>query len=362
MKAVDTMQAKMKANPGFVDVDNTYRAGKPLLSVKLDRERAASVGLPAAMVGGTLRAFLGGDKFASYREGGNQYDVRLRLPEHVRSDPNAIALLPIRTPAGQIVELRSVASVSQGEGPSQIDRQALKRQVTMLADLKGYALGEATAFLSEAAKGLPDSVQTGFEGQGKELARTVREFGMALILGIVLVYMILGAQFESLLDPFTIMLALPLSVIGAIIGLLLAREYMSMFAMIGMIMLAGLVTKNGILIVEFTNQLRDEGKSAREALLEAGPLRLRPILMTTVAMIAGMIPVALARGDGAETRTGMAWAIIGGLTASTFLTLVIVPVVYSLLDRLRRKHAHREVPAPERLAAVEPEEEAETGT
>lgn len=361
LKAVDTVQAKMKANPGFVDVDSTYRAGKPLLSVRLDRERAAAVGLPAALVGGTLRAFLGGDKFASYREGGNQYDVRLRLPEHVRSDPSAIASLPIRTPAGQIVELRSVANVSRGEGPSQIDRQALKRQVTMLADLKGYSLGEATAFLTEVSKGVPASVQTGFEGQGKELARTVKEFGMALVLGIILVYMILGAQFESLLDPFTIMLALPLSVIGAMVGLLIAREYMSMFAMIGMIMLAGLVTKNGILIVEFTNQLRDEGKSARDALLEAGPLRLRPILMTTVAMIAGMIPVALARGDGAETRTGMAWAIIGGLTASTFLTLVIVPVVYSLLDRLRRKHAHRDA-VPERLTAVEPEPEEETGT
>jgi HAE1 family hydrophobic/amphiphilic exporter-1 len=139
---------------------------------------------------------------------------------------------------------------------------------------------------------------------------------------------------------------------------------MSMFAMIGMIMLAGLVTKNGILIVEFTNQLRDEGKSARDALLEAGPLRLRPILMTTVAMIAGMLPVALARGDGAETRTGMAWAIIGGLTASTFLTLLIIPVVYSLLDRLRRKHAHREVPAPEHVVLVDGQalEQRETGT
>jgi len=363
LKAVETIQAKMKANPGFVDVDSTYRAGKPLLSVRLDRERAAAVGVPAALVGGTLRAFLGGDKFASYREGGNQYDVRLRLPDHVRSDLDAIASLPIRTPRGEIVELRSVATVTQGEGPSQIDRQALKRQVTMLADLKGYALGDATAFLAEAAKGLPASVQTGFEGQGKELARTVKEFGMALVLGIILVYMILGAQFESLLDPFTIMLALPLSVIGAILGLLLSNEFMSMFAMIGMIMLAGLVTKNGILIVEFTNQLRDEGRSARDALLEAGPLRLRPILMTTVAMIAGMIPVAVARGDGAETRTGMAWAIIGGLTASTFLTLLIVPVVYSLLDGLRRKHAHREVPAPEHVLVVDGKPvERQTGT
>jgi HAE1 family hydrophobic/amphiphilic exporter-1 len=343
LKAVEAIQAKMKAKKGFVDVDTSYRAGKPLLSVRLDRDRAAGVGVPAVMVGQTLRAFLGGDKFTSYREKGNQYDVRLRLPEAVRSDPAAIAALPIRTPAGQIVELRSVANVVQGTGPSQIDRQALKRQVVMLADLKNYSDGESQAFLRDAAKDLPASIQYGFEGRGKEFAKMGRNFLFALILGIVLVYMVLGAQFESLLDPFTIMMALPLSVIGAIAALLISREYMSMFAMIGMIMLAGLVTKNGILIVEFTNQLRDEGKSVRDALLEAGPLRLRPILMTTVAMVAGMLPVAFARGDGAESRTGMAWAIIGGLIASTFLTLLIVPVIYSLLDRLRKKHAHREV-------------------
>jgi HAE1 family hydrophobic/amphiphilic exporter-1 len=343
LKAAETIQAKMKAKKGFVDVDTSYRAGKPLLSVRLDRDRASAVGVPAAVVGQTLRAFLGGDKFTSYREKGDQYDVRLRLPEEIRRDPNAIAALPIRTPTGQIVELRSVANIVQGTGPSQIDRQALKRQVVLLADLKDYSDGESQAFLRAAAKELPASIQAGFEGRGKEFAKMGKNFLFALILGVILVYMVLGAQFESLLDPFTIMMALPLSVIGAILGLLISREYMSMFAMIGMIMLAGLVTKNGILIVEFTNQLRDEGKSVRDALLEAGPLRLRPILMTTVAMVAGMLPVAFARGDGAESRTGMAWAIIGGLIASTFLTLLIVPVVYSLLDRLRSKHAHREL-------------------
>jgi HAE1 family hydrophobic/amphiphilic exporter-1 len=153
----------------------------------------------------------------------------------------------------------------------------------------------------------------------------------------VLVYIILAAQFESLVHPFTIMMSLPFAVIGGIGGLLIARQYMSMMAMIGFIMLMGLVTKNGILLVEFTNQLRARGKSTMEALLEAGPIRLRPILMTTVAMIAGMIPVALARGDGAETRVPMAVAIIGGLLTSTALTLGIVPVVYSLLDDARNR-------------------------
>ncbi len=339
LASVEKVKAAMKANPGLADVDTTYRAGRPLLSVQVDRDRAAAVGIPAATVGRTLRAFLGQDAFATYREKGEQYDVKLQLPVAVRADPDAIGALTLRSPRGELVEVRSLARLVNGEGPSQIERQALKRQVTLLADLKGYSLGEAMAFLDGAARELPQGVQHDFEGQGKELGNTAREFLMAILLGVILIYMILAAQFESLLDPFTIMLSLPLSVIGAIAALLAAHEYMSMMAMIGMIMLAGLVTKNGILIVEFTNQLREDGRSAREALLEAGPLRLRPILMTTVAMIAGMIPVALARGDGAETRTGMAWAIIGGLAASTVLTLVVVPVVYALLDGLRRRHA-----------------------
>lgn len=342
LATVEKVKADMQALPGLADVDTTYRAGRPLVSVHVDRDRAASVGLPAAAIGQTLRAFLGQDAFTTYREKGDQFDVKLQLPPAVRADPDAIGALTLRSPKGDLVEVRSVATLSPGEGPSQIERQALKRQVTLLADLKSWSLGSAMTHLNELGKSFPRGIQYDFEGQGKELASTATEFLVALLLGVILIYMILAAQFESLLDPVTIMLSLPLAVIGAIGALLLAHEFMSILAMIGMIMLCGLVTKNGILIVEFTNQLRDEGRSTREALLEAGPLRLRPILMTSVAMIAGMIPVALARGDGAETRTGMAWAIIGGLAASTVLTLVVVPVVYSLLDGLRRRHAARD--------------------
>jgi hydrophobic/amphiphilic exporter-1 (mainly G- bacteria), HAE1 family len=341
LATVEKVKAAMKQNPGLADVDSTYRAGRPLLSVQVDRDRAAAVGLPAAAIGQTLRAFLGQDAFATYREKGDQFDVKLQLPAAVRADPDAIGALTLRSPKGELVEVRSIARLAPGEGPSQIERQALKRQVTLLADLKSYSLGEAIASLTAMSKEFPAGIQSDFEGQGKELANTAAEFLMALLLGVILIYMILAAQFESVLDPVTIMVSLPLAVIGAIGALLLVHEYMSMFAMIGMIMLAGLVTKNGILIVEFTNQLREEGRSTLDALLEAGPRRLRPILMTSVAMIAGMVPVALARGDGAETRTGMAWAIIGGLAASTVLTLIVVPVVYSLFDGLRRRHAAR---------------------
>jgi HAE1 family hydrophobic/amphiphilic exporter-1 len=328
----------MLRNPGFVDVDTTWRGGKPQLDVEVDRERAAALGIPAAVLGQNLRALMGGDKVTDFHQGGDTYDIKVKLTDQTLADPAALGAIPVRTATGQLVELRGIATVRSGTGPSQIEHQGQMRQVTILADLRNYALGDAMTFLNDfAGKELPPGVQFDFEGQGRELKTAGRAFGVALLLGIVLVYIILAAQFESLVHPFTIMMSLPFAVIGGIGGLLIARQYMSMMAMIGFIMLMGLVTKNGILLVEFTNQLRAAGRSTKEALLEAGPIRLRPILMTTVAMIAGMIPVALARGDGAETRVPMGVAIIGGLLTSTVLTLGIVPVVYSLLDDARNR-------------------------
>src|SRR5690606_10973420 len=342
---------------GFVDIDTSYRPGKPELAVVLDRDRAAALGIPAASLGQTLRAYLGGDKISDYREGGETYEVRIRLPEHVLADAASIGKLPVRAGNGELVELRNVARVEERAGPTQIDRQSLLRQITIYANLRqGVSLGEGMAFLQEfAQRGLPPSIITGFDGAGGEMGEAMVNFVVALVLGIVLVYMVLAAQFESLVHPFTIMMALPFAVIGAFVALLVTGEYFSIFAMIGLIMLMGLVTKNGILLVEFANQLKAQGLSTREALEKAGPLRLRPILMTTFAMIGGMIPPALASGDGAELRNGMAVAIIGGLITSTFLTLGVVPVVYSLLDQLvawlRRKLGREAPAATEDLAA-----------
>jgi HAE1 family hydrophobic/amphiphilic exporter-1 len=338
LAAVEKTRAHMRANPGLVDVDTTWRTGKPELQVEVDRERAAALGIAAASLGQNVRALLGGDVVAEFHEGGRTYDVKVRLPPDVLADPGALGAVPVRARDGQLVELRSIATVQPALGPSQIEHQAQLRQVTLLADLKDYSLGEATAYLNTFAdRELPSSVSHDFEGQGRELGKAARAFLGALLLGIVLVYIVLAAQFESLVHPFTIMMSLPFAVIGGIAGLLLSGQYMSMMSMIGFIMLMGLVTKNGILLVEFANQLKGKGLGTREALLEAGPIRLRPILMTSVAMIAGMIPVALARGDGAEVRVPMAVTIIGGLVTSTALTLGIVPVVYSLLDGLRRR-------------------------
>jgi len=354
--AVEKTREAMKRNPGFADVDTTWRLGKPQLDVVVDRERAAAFGVPAAVLGQNVRALMGGDKVADFHEAGDTYEIKVRLPPAVLADPGALGAIPVRAASGQLIELRTLADVTSTLGPAQIEHQAQLRQVTMLADLKNYSLSEAKTFLNDFAKReLPATVHRDYAGQAKEFDKMGKAFGMALLLGIVLVYIVLAAQFESLVHPFTIMMSLPFAVIGGIGGLLIAQQYMSMMAMIGFIMLMGLVTKNGILLVEFTNQLKAQGKSTREALLEAGPVRLRPILMTSVAMIAGMIPVALARGDGAETRVPMAVAIIGGLVTSTVLTLGIVPVVYSLVDGLRSRlwqAAKDEEPAEEPVPHV----------
>ncbi|HWV38117.1 MAG TPA: efflux RND transporter permease subunit [Vulgatibacter sp.] len=343
LASASRVEAALRESPMFVDVDSTYRTGKPQLDVILDRDRAAALGIPAATVGQALRAFMGGDKVAEFRDGGKTYEIKIRLPPDVLGDEGKIGALTVRAANGQLVELRNLAEVRPGEGPTQIDRQSRERQVTLLADMAaGYGLSEGMAFLTDfAEENLPKSVIAEFDGQAKELGRTAISFVTALLLGIILVYMILAAQFESLLDPFTIMMSLPFAVIGALGALFLTGEFLSMFAMIGMIMLMGLVTKNGILLVDFTNQLRARGKSTHDALMEAGPIRLRPILMTTVAMIAGMIPLAIASGDGSEVRNGMAVAIIGGLVTSTVLTLGVVPVVYSLLDSAKNRVTRR---------------------
>jgi hydrophobic/amphiphilic exporter-1 (mainly G- bacteria), HAE1 family len=343
-RAADALVTAMKARPGFVDVDTSTSGAAPQVDVRIDPERAASLGVQAASAAGALRAFMGGDEVTQLRDHGDSYSVVLALPDAARADPDALSAIQVRSVTGALVELGNVARLEGGDGPAQIDREARQRQITVLANLEGLSLGEANAWLAKYGDTqLPPSVQWAFAGSGRELGKTASAFAQALLLGIILVFLILAAQFESVVDPLAIMVSLPFAVIGAIGSLLLTGTQLSMFAMIGIIMLFGLVTKNGILLVEFARQLKEQGRSTFDALVEAGRVRLRPILMTTVAMIGGMLPAALATGDGAETRGPMAIVIIGGLLTSTALTLGVVPVVYSLLDSLRARLARRAV-------------------
>jgi HAE1 family hydrophobic/amphiphilic exporter-1 len=236
------------------------------------------------------------------------------------------------------VELRSLVQVEEGVGPVQIERQDRQRQITIMGNLEAYKpLGAAMADVTqiESEMGLPANVTTAFTGFGDLMAESFESINFSLMLAVVLIYMILAAQFESLVHPFTIMLSLPLSICGALGGLALTGRTLNIFSMIGMIMLMGLVTKNAILLVDYTNQLRGRGMNKRDALLKAGPVRLRPILMTAFSTIAGMSPLVLGLGAGAETRAPMGTCVVGGMLTSTLLTLVVIPVMYSLIDDLR---------------------------
>ncbi len=332
-----SLMARLRATPGYRDVDSSYDNNKPEVNIYVKRDEAADLGVSPAAVASTVRALIGGEDVAKYKYGGDRYNVSVRLTEPDRNKPRDINLLAVRNRRGDLVRLQSVARVREEGGPVQIDRYNRTRQITVFANLQrdrkvlGQAVTEINGLVSDLQ--LAPGYAAGFAG----MADTMREsFGyllFALLLSVIMVYMVLAAQFESFVHPLTIMLSLPLSAVGALGALALARMTISIFTMIGFIMLMGLVTKNAILLVDYTNTLRRrDGMDRTAALLKAGPTRLRPILMTTFAMIFGMLPIALSRGEGSESRGPMAVAVIGGLVTSTLLTLVVVPVIYTLFD------------------------------
>ncbi|HEX2690212.1 MAG TPA: efflux RND transporter permease subunit [Kofleriaceae bacterium] len=336
IKASLALQAELRKTKGFVDVDASYRGGKPQIEVTPDRAAATSLGVPVATVARTVRALVSRDKVTDYKEDADLYDVRLTLADPVQADFPTLSNLMVRSSTGELVPLSSLVRLERGVGPTAIDREARMRQITVFAGLDGITLGEASAKTIEIAKRVvPPSIETEMSGESQLMTESFGYMIVALILAIVLVYMILAAQFESFIHPFTIMMSLPLAVVGAFGALFLAGQTFSIFAMIGLIMLMGLVTKNAILLVDFAQKQKAQGTPTMDALLVAGPVRLRPILMTTAAMILGMLPVALALGEGGEGRAPMAVVVIGGLVTSTMLTLVVVPVVFSLIEGLR---------------------------
>jgi HAE1 family hydrophobic/amphiphilic exporter-1 len=329
--------AEMQATPGLVDLDTTYERGKPQASILIDRQRAADLGISAASLGTAVRLLVGGEEVTTYQEGGKQYPVRVRLVESDRDDPRRMEALPLRARSGETVQLGNIARVVRDTGPTQIDHQARQRQITILGNLEGKALGAAVEDVNAIVErmALPEGFVVDFEGMAEIMGESFRNLSFALFLAVILIYMVLASQFGSFVHPFTIMLSLPLSLIGAIGALILAGQVLSIFAMIGIIMLMGLVTKNAILLVDYIITLRTrDGMERDAALLKAGPIRLRPILMTTAAMVFGMLPIALGLGVGGGQRAPMAVVVVGGLLTSTLLTLIVVPVVYTLLDDL----------------------------
>jgi HAE1 family hydrophobic/amphiphilic exporter-1 len=335
VRVTDQIKQELAKVKGLVDLDTTYRGGRPELEVQVDRERAASFGVPVVTVASTIRSLVAEDAVSELKDGVDSYDIVLQLPPEQRTRIDSLSNIRVRALNGQLVDVSSVVKLERGTGPSQIERQARQRQITVLAGTQGLPLGEAKKAVDEvASRVVPGNLTTDYAGMADIMGESFGYMGIALILAVVLVYMILAAQFDSFVQPITIMLSLPLSVIGAFGGLFVTGMTLNIFSMIGVIMLMGLVTKNAILLVDFANQLRATGVEMREALVRAGVIRLRPIVMTTGAMIFGMMPVALAMSEGGEIRAPMAVCVIGGLLTSTALTLVVVPVVYTFMDGL----------------------------
>jgi HAE1 family hydrophobic/amphiphilic exporter-1 len=330
--------------PGLTDLDISLRPGQPEAQVIVDRVKTANLGLSVAQVANTLRTALEGTVAGQYREGGDEYDIRVQLDHKDRARMAQLDGLWLANAAGELTPLREVARLATAKGPAQISRTNKVRTVTITGSLlPGYALGNIVQETRKliAEMNLPAGYSVRYTGEAERMGETFGAMILALMLAVIFVYMILAAQFESFIHPFTIGLSLPFAIIGAVLALVLARSSLNMMSMIGIVMLMGLVTKNAILLVDYTNTLRKRGLERNEAILRAGPVRLRPILMTTAAMVFGMLPIALGLGTGSEMRAPMAICVIGGLLSSMFLTLLMVPVIYTLLDdvtgRLRRR-------------------------
>ncbi len=331
---------RLESTPGFLDVRVSYDPAKPELRVLIDRERAAAYNVPVAAIGEAIRIGIGGVEASQFREKGDQYEVWVRFTEERRDSPFDIYNVPIRSASGEVIRLHNLVRVEESTGPVLIERESRRKQVTVYANLnaKVIKLGRAKQEIlrHKDEMRLPPTVQGAFSGMADIQDESNVHIYTALILAIIGVYMLLASQFNSFIHPITIMLSVLMSFVGAIFGLIAAGQTLNLISQIGIIMLMGLVTKNAILLVEFANQLRERGLERDEALAEAGSVRLRPILMTSLATIMGSLPIALGIGAGAEMRQPMAVAVIGGLTTSTLLTLVVVPVVYSIFDSLKK--------------------------
>lgn len=321
--------------PGTADVRVDFNPPKPELAIEIDRARAKDLGVSAAALAMQMRMAIGGDVSAKLREGVDETEIRVRLSERDRATPERVRQIQLATPKG-LVPVTDVAKVELRDGPSVIEHENRQRQIAVYAQLQGAALGDVAKVLRAkvAEKPLAPGYSLIYDGQMKMLTEQNDAFGTAFLLAFVFIYMVLASQFESLKHPFTIMVSLPLALVGALLGLFFGGFHVSMGAMIGIILLMGLVTKNAILLVDGALQHLREGDTVDEALMKAGPRRLRPILMTSAAMAIGMVPTAIGKGVGSEFRAPMAIAVIGGVITSTFLTLLVVPVVFAAMERL----------------------------
>lgn len=342
---------EMKKTGLHMDVDTDYKVGMPEIQVRPDRVKASAHGVSVASIGETVNAMIGGLLVGRYPEGGHRYDVRVKLQEDQRDPMSRVRSLYVRNNRGEMVPLADVVNLLEKPTLQTINRHDRERAVAVFANVQeGKSQRDAMKAAEEIAKKvLPPGYHLANSGSAETFKESFQSLIFALILGLIVSYMVLASQFNSYIDPFTVLMALPFSFSGAFLALLLAGHSINIYSMIGLILLMGIVKKNSILLVDFTNQIRARGETnIHQALQKACPIRFRPIIMTSVSTIVGALPAALSLGPGAETRSPMAVAVIGGLFVSTLLTLYVVPVTYSLLSKLeRRRLTIAEVPGTE---------------
>jgi hydrophobic/amphiphilic exporter-1 (mainly G- bacteria), HAE1 family len=334
--ASNQIREDIKRVNGLIEISSTWKKGKPEIKADIDRVKCAALGIPAALVGQTLRASIDGDTTNKYKEADREYDMMVSLPDERKNNIDDISRIQLKTLAGQMVELGQVARIYQDFGPTEIRRKDRNRMFVVEANITG---GRVVGDVSQDIKKIldkesfpPSIIRYNMGGEVEIMGDSFYNLILALFLSIIFVYMIMASLFESFVYPFIIMFAIPLTAIGAILGLIITHKTLNVMSMIGMVMLVGLVVHNGILLIDYTNTLRKRGYNRHDALVEAGRTRLRPILMTTLALIFGMLPLAMSLGPGSEMRSGMGVVIMGGMISSTLLTLIFIPVVYTIVD------------------------------
>ena len=339
----EAFATQLAAIPGLVDIDVSYRTGTPELQLDIDRERAANLGLSTAQIGSTVRTLINGEVASVYRGEGEEANIRVQLNEAGRGSAGDILDIGMLNGQGELVPLRTIAAGTLAAGANEIVHTDRRPTVSIGANVTGRDLPDANVDVIALIDSyqMPDGMDVVMGGEAEIQAESFQNLSLALLLAVVFIYMVLASQFESFIQPLIIMIAMPLAVIGALLALIITNNALDLTAFIGFIMLMGLVTKNSILLVDFANRERANGETADAAMRVAGPVRLRPILMTALSLILAMVPVALGLGSGGEFRAPMAIAIMGGMVTSTFLTLLIVPTAYSAvvgaLDRMSAK-------------------------
>jgi len=339
-RIVDRFLEEARKYPGVQNLQTDLRLNTPEVRVTINRDKLSDVGVPVDTLGRTLETMLGGRQVTRFKKDGEQYDVIVQVAPVDRSSPADISDAYVRARDGGMVQLSNLVDVRESVAPQSLNHFNRLRAVKVTATLApGYAIGDALAAMDDAAKrALPATAQTDLDGQSREFRSSGGEIYFTFVLALLFIYLVLSAQFESFINPFVIMLSVPLSMTGALVTLWLAGGTLNIYSQVGLVTLVGLITKHGILIVEFSNQLRAKGEPLYTAVVEAATLRLRPILMTTGAMVLGALPLALATGAGAESRMQIGWVIVGGMSFGTLLTLFVVPTAYTLLAG----HAHIE--------------------